>query len=323
MVATIAAKDTFILRINTMPDSIETSLGQLTTEARNPRTLDLDNLNALEIVKLINAEDEKVALAVREVSEPIAKAIDVIADRFSRGGRLIYTGAGTSGRLGVLDAVECPPTFNTEPEMVVGLIAGGPDGLVRAVEGAEDSMEMGRKDLQQLKLCDLDVVVGIAASGRTPYVLGGLDYAREKGAYAIGFSCNQDAELIKHADLSIIPLVGPEVLSGSTRLKAGTATKLVLNMLTTGAMVRMGKTYSNLMVDLRATNTKLTERAIRIVTEVTGCAPSNSRDLLECCDGEVKTTIVSYIKDISADEARARLQSVDGHLRRALESNLT
>lgn len=306
-----------------MPDSIETSLGQLTTEARNPRTLDLDNLNALEIVKLINAEDEKVALAVREVSEPIAKAIDVIADRFSRGGRLIYTGAGTSGRLGVLDAVECPPTFNTEPEMVVGLIAGGPDGLVRAVEGAEDSMEMGRKDLQQLKLCDLDVVVGIAASGRTPYVLGGLDYAREKGAYAIGFSCNQDAELIKHADLSIIPLVGPEVLSGSTRLKAGTATKLVLNMLTTGAMVRMGKTYSNLMVDLRATNTKLTERAIRIVTEVTGCAPSNSRDLLECCDGEVKTTIVSYIKDISADEARARLQSVDGHLRRALESNLT
>ena len=304
-----------------MPDSIETSLGQLTTEARNPDTLDLDNLNAVEIVKLINAEDEKVAVAVREVSEPIAQAIDVIAERFSRGGRLIYTGAGTSGRLGVLDAVECPPTFNTAPDMVVGLIAGGPQGLVRAVEGAEDSKEMGQADLQKLNLCDLDVVVGIAASGRTPYVIGALDYAREIGAYAIGFSCNQDAELIKHADLNIIPLVGPEVLSGSTRLKAGTATKMVLNMLSTGAMVRMGKTFSNLMVDLRATNTKLTERAVRIVSEVTGCAASDSRGLLESCDGEVKTAIVCYERGVSAIEARKRLELVDGHLRRALELN--
>ena len=306
-----------------MPDSTETDLGQLTTEARNPRTLDLDNLTALEIAKLINAEDEKVALAVGDVAESIALAIDVIANRLTRGGRLIYVGAGTSGRLGVLDAVECPPTFNTDPEMVVGLIAGGPEGLVRAVEGAEDSKEMGREDLQRLKLCELDVVVGIAASGRTPFVIGALDYAREKGAYAIGFSCNQDAELIKHADLNIIPIVGPEVLSGSTRLKAGTATKMVLNMLTTGAMVRMGKTFSNLMVDVRATNIKLTERATRIVTELTGCAPSDSSGLLERCDGEVKTAIVSYKKAISADEARARLNSVDGHLRRALELNVS
>ncbi len=306
-----------------MPDSTETDLGQLTTEARNPRTLDLDNLTALEIAKLINAEDEKVALAVGDVSESIALAIDVIANRLTRGGRLIYVGAGTSGRLGVLDAVECPPTFNTDPEMVVGLIAGGPEGLVRAVEGAEDSKEMGREDLQRLKLCELDVVVGIAASGRTPFVIGALDYAREKGAYAIGFSCNQDAELIKHADLNIIPIVGPEVLSGSTRLKAGTATKMVLNMLTTGAMVRMGKTFSNLMVDVRATNIKLLERATRIVTELTGCAPPDSSDLLEHCDGEVKTAIVSYKKSISPDEARARLNSVDGHLRRALELNVS
>jgi len=306
-----------------MPDPTEISLGMLTTEARNPRTLELDNLNALEIVKLINAEDEKVAHAVRDESEHIAQAVEVIADRLSRGGRLVYAGAGTSGRLGVLDAVECPPTFNTEPEMVVGLIAGGPEGLIRAVEGAEDSKEMGQQDLGELELCDLDVVVGIAASGRTPYVIGALDYAREKGAYAIGFSCNQNAELIKHADLNIIPVVGPEVLSGSTRLKAGTATKMVLNMLTTGAMVRMGKTFSNLMVDVRATNVKLIERATRIITELTGCAPLESREFLERCDGEVKTAIVSYKKGISPDEARARLKSVDGHLRRALELNVS
>jgi len=302
-----------------MTDSIESSLGMLTTEGRNPLTRDLDNLSALEIVKLINAEDEKVAVAVREVSEPIAQAIDVIADRLSRGGRLIYVGAGTSGRLGVLDAVECPPTFNTEPELVVGLIAGGPEGLVRAVEGAEDSTDMGREDLQNLGLGNLDVVVGIAASGRTPYVIGALDYARKRGACAIGFSCNTDAELIQHADLSIIPLVGPEVLSGSTRLKAGTATKMVLNMLTTGAMVRMGKTYSNLMVDLRATNTKLTERACRIVAEITGCSVSESSDLLDRCDGEVKTAIVSFNTGVSPAAARSRLKSVNGHLRKALE----
>jgi len=302
-----------------MTDSIKTSLGLLTTEARNPLTQDIDNLSALEIVKLINSEDEKVARAVGEVAESIAQAIDVIADRLSGGGRLIYVGAGTSGRLGVLDAVECPPTFNTDPELVIGLIAGGPKGLLQAVEGAEDSREMGCRDLQMLELTDLDVVVGIAASGRTPYVIGALDYARKTGAFAIGFSCNQDAELRDHADLSIIPLVGPEVLSGSTRLKAGTATKMVLNMLTTGAMVRLGKTYSNLMVDVRATNSKLAERAIRIVATAASCTSAEAGDLLMHCDGEVKTAIVSHSTGVSPDEARARLNSVGGHLRRALD----
>jgi N-acetylmuramic acid 6-phosphate etherase len=279
----------------------------------------LDSLSAFEIVNLINSEDAKIADAVAEVSGSIAQAIEVIADRLSRGGRLIYVGAGTSGRLGILDAVECPPTFNTEPELVIGLIAGGPEGLVHAVEGAEDSREMGRQDLQEIALGDLDVVVGIAASGRTPYVKGALDYARDTGAFAIGFSCNQGAEIIDHADLSIIPVVGPEVLSGSTRLKAGTATKMVLNMLTTGAMVRLGKTYSNLMVDLQATNAKLGERAQGIVAAVTACTRAEARVLLGRCNGEVKTAIVVQNLNMSPGEARARLSSVKGHLRKALE----
>ena len=303
-----------------MTDSIKTALGSLTTEARNPLTHELDNLNAIELVKLINSEDEKVATAVGEVAESIAQAIEVIADRMSKGGRLIYVGAGTSGRLGVLDAVECPPTFNTDPNLVIGLIAGGPEGLIRAVEGAEDSSEMGRRDLQDLALVQVDVVVGIAASGRTPYVIGALDYARETGAFAIGFSCNRHAELIQHADLNIIPEVGPEVLSGSTRLKAGTATKMVLNMLTTGAMVRMGKTYSNLMVDVRATNAKLTERAIGIVAALTHCSHAEASELLKRCDGEVKTAVVSHSLRESPGVARARLDRVKGRLRAALET---
>lgn len=302
-----------------MTDSTKTSLGMLTTEARNPLTLNLDNLTALEIVKLINSEDEKVARAVADVAEPIAQAIDVIADRLSNGGRLIYVGAGTSGRLGVLDAVECPPTFNTDPDMVLGLIAGGPEGLLRAIEGAEDSSEAGQHDLQEIELTGKDVVVGIAASGRTPYVLGALDYARAAGAFAIGFSCNPDARIVRHADLSISPLVGPEVLSGSTRLKAGTATKMVLNMLTTGAMVRLGKTYSNLMVDLRATNIKLAERARRIVSTLAGCDGPQADDLLKRCDGEVKTAIVSHKLGLPPEMARARLKAAQGHLRNVLE----
>ena len=302
-----------------MADLTKSTLGKLTTEARNPLTTGLDRLTTIEMVRLINSEDAKLALAVEAVAEPIAEAIDIIAGRLSNGGRLIYMGAGTSGRLGVLDAVECPPTFNSEPELVIGLIAGGPEGLLRAVEGAEDSADMGREDLQNLALNNQDVVVGIAASGRTPYVIGGLDYARQTGAFAIGFSCNQNAELKEHADLNIIPVVGPEVLSGSTRLKAGTATKMVLNMLTTGAMVRMGKTYSNLMVDLRATNEKLGERAERIVEELTTCTGSQAGELLTRCDGEVKTAIVAHNLGITPDAARKRLNSVAGHLRSALE----
>lgn len=316
----ILVKNTISLGVETMTDSTKTSLGLLTTEGRNPLTLNLDNLNAIEIVKLINSEDEKVSRAVAEVAEPIAQAIEVIADRLSSGGRLIYMGAGTSGRLGVLDAVECPPTFNTDPDLVVGLIAGGPEGLLRAVEGAEDSREAGQRDLQAIGLTDSDVVVGIAASGRTPYVLGALDYARATGAFAIGFSCNPEAGITCHADLSIAPLVGPEVLSGSTRLKAGTATKMVLNMLTTGAMVLLGKTYSNLMVDVRATNIKLAERARRIVQTLTGCDDSHADELLKRCDGEVKTAIVSHKLDVPPESARARLEAAQGRLRHVLES---
>jgi len=282
--------------------------------------MDLDNLNSLELVRLINSEDAGVAGAVAAESESIARAIDVIAERLGAGGRLVYAGAGTSGRLGVLDAVECPPTFNTDPGQVVGLIAGGAEGLVRAVEGAEDSPDAGARDLRDISLTAADVVVGIAASGRTPYVIGALDYAREAGAFAIGFSCNREAEIIRHADLCILPTVGAEVLTGSTRLKAGTATKMVLNMLTTGAMVRLGKTYGNLMVDVRASNIKLIDRAQRIVEALTDCSGADARELLERCDGEVKTAVVSARLQVSAQEARERLRAARGHLRRVLES---
>lgn len=292
--------------------------GQQTTESRNPDSMHLDELSALEIVRLINAEDAKVATAVGKVAESIAQAIEVIARQMAKGGRLVYIGAGTSGRLGVLDAVECPPTFSTDPDEVLGLIAGGPAGMLLAVEGAEDSYAQGQQDLKNIQLNAKDVVVGIAASGRTPFVIGGLDYARSTGAYAIGFTCNADARLIEHADLSIVPIVGPEVLTGSTRMKAGTATKMVLNMLTTGAMVRSGKTYSNLMVDLRATNIKLKERSARIVAELAECDMAVAAEQLKQCGGEVKTAIVALKLNLSADQARQRLASVKGHLRKAL-----
>ncbi len=295
-------------------------LDQLTTEARNPASLDLDRLSALEIVQLMNAEDAKLVLAVEKVSAVIAEAIDIIAERLAKGGRLVYMGAGTSGRLGVLDAVECPPTFSTDPEMVQGLIAGGPAGFLKAIEGAEDSRQAGEDDLIALGLTNNDVVVGIAASGRTPYVIGGLDYARGVGAFTIGFSCNKDALQASHADLNIIPVVGPEILSGSTRLKAGTATKMVLNMLTTGAMVRMGKTYSNLMVDVTTSNEKLQARASGIVATLAQCSRSEADVLLQNCNGEVKTAIVTQLLELSPIAARARLDEFGGHLRQALES---
>ncbi len=211
---------------------------EMTTEASNPNSVDLDRLDTLELVQLINVEDAKVAAAVGEAATPIAAAIDVIAARFASGGRLVYVGAGTSGRLGVLDAAECPPTFNADPEQVIGLIAGGPTALTNPVEGAEDSPELAIEDLQVIDLSEKDAVVGIAASGQTPYVLAALDHARSVGAAAIGFACNQGAAIEKHADIMITVVAGPEVLAGSTRMKAGTATKMVLNMLTTGAMVR-------------------------------------------------------------------------------------
>ncbi|MFM7184345.1 MAG: N-acetylmuramic acid 6-phosphate etherase [Planctomycetota bacterium] len=298
---------------------MSSSLGNLTTEAVNPASARIDELDAAGIVAVMNAEDAAVAAAVARESVAIARAIEVIADRFRRGGRLVYIGAGTSGRLGVLDASECPPTFGTRPEMVVGLIAGGTQALTRAVEGAEDSPELGARDLAAIGLGGDDVLVGIATSGRTPYVLGGLAHARAVGAFAIGFACNDRSELESVAELMIAPKVGPEIVAGSTRLKAGTATKMVLNMLTTGAMIRIGKTYGNLMVDLRATNTKLVARTRRIVAMLTGVPEPEAERLVAEADGELKTAVVAKMRGVSPAEARRLLAAADGHLRRAID----
>lgn len=300
---------------NQQPSTID----HLTTESRNPASASIDSLSAIEIVRLMNQQDATIAAAVAEQADKVAAAIDVIADRLRQGGRLIYIGAGTSGRLGVLDASECPPTFSTPPEMVVGLIAGGREALTRAIEGAEDFPDQGAKDLDTIQLTDRDVVVGIATSGRTPYVVGGLDHAAAIGAFTIGFSCNSDCDLSRRSQIMICPVVGPEVISGSTRMKAGTATKMVLNMLTTGAMVRLGKTYGNLMVDLRATNNKLAMRSQRIVAEIAGVPRNEAAELLQQCDGEVKTAIVAQLRSVSPQTARAMLERADGHLRRAID----
>ena len=293
-------------------------MDHLQTEGRNPASANLDELSPLDLVRLMNAEDANVIPAVASQAEAIARGIEVIADRLRAGGRLVYAGAGTSGRLGVLDATECPPTFNAPVGQVVGVIAGGKDALTRAVEGAEDHPELGVSDLVAIQFSAKDVLVGIATSGRTPYVLGAVEHARSLGAFTIGLSCNADSELIPVVDLAITPVVGPEILSGSTRLKAGTATKLVLNMLTTGAMVRLGKAYGNLMVDLRATNEKLRARTNRIVRHLTSLTHQQADELLEKCGRELKTALVSQLASVSAEEARLRLQKADGQVRKAL-----
>lgn len=291
---------------------------KLTTEAINPASADLDRLSTLELVRLVNAEDAKVAAAVAEQSEAIARAIDTIAARLEAGGRLVYAGAGTSGRLGVLDASECPPTFNAAPGQVIGVIAGGDPALRHAIEGAEDSREAAVDDMRALALADHDVLVGITASGTAPYVIAALDEARAAGAATIALTCNAESPAAKHADLAIAVVVGPEVLAGSTRMKAGTATKLVLNLLSTGAMVRLGKTYGNLMVDLQAKNTKLVGRSRRILRRLSGLDAAAAEALLASCDGELKTAILVARLGIDADEARQRLSAANGRLRVAL-----
>ena len=291
-----------------------TPLDRLTTEAINPASARLDELSTPELVALMGREDADVPAAVDRENGPIARAIDAVAARLARGGRLIYMGAGTSGRLGVLDAAECPPTFQSDPSQIVGLIAGGQRAMFRAVEGAEDSHELGAADLRDLQLAEEDCVCGIAASGRTPYVLGGMRYARSVGAYTIGVACNADSELEAEVDLPIVPVVGPEVLSGSTRLKAGTATKLVLNRITTGAFVRLGKTFGNLMVDLNASNEKLVARSRRIVARITGLDVEASALLLGSCDGEVKTALVTHTCRVDADAARLKLAGTGGRV---------
>lgn len=290
----------------------------LLSEMRNPRTFDIDLLPTADLVARINEEDKLVALAVERELPNIARAVDAIVAAFRNGGRLIYTGAGTSGRLGVLDASECPPTFSVPPGMVVGLIAGGDTALRNAVEGAEDDRERGRADLIDANLRAADVVVGISVSGRTPYAVAALDHAREVGAATIALTCVPASELSRRADIAIAPLVGPEVLSGSTRLKSGTAQKMVLNMLTTAAMIRLGKAYENLMVDVSISSRKLETRAIGMICEVTGATQDDARARLAESGGEVKLAILMKLTGLSRDEARARLDGAGGVLRRAI-----
>ncbi len=291
---------------------------QTLTEERNPLTTEIDTLSTFEMLALINAEDQKVALAVRDELPRIAAAVDAITARMQRGGRLIYIGAGTSGRLGVLDASECPPTFGTPPELVVGLIAGGPAALTEAIEGAEDDHEGGVEEIAELDLNVNDCVVGIAASGRTPYAIGGLEEAKRRGALTVSIACNRPSPLDDLADIGIAPIVGAEVISGSTRLKAGTAQKMVLNMLSTAVMIRLGKTYSNLMVDVQPTNIKLRDRALRIVASATGLGLDQAGELLQACEGEVKTAIVAELAGVSPEMARNRLQETGGYVRKAI-----
>ncbi|WP_406695509.1 N-acetylmuramic acid 6-phosphate etherase [Singulisphaera sp. Ch08] len=291
---------------------------RLQTEARNPESEAVDRLNPRDLVTLMITEDAKAVEAVRAASDAIAIAIEWAAERFNRGGRLIYTGAGTSGRLGVLDASECPPTFSVPPSMVVGLIAGGPTALTRAVEGAEDDPVQGAADLQGLSVTNLDLVVGIASSGRTPYVLGAIDYAKSVGASTVGIACNRPSLLGAKVDLEIALLVGPEVITGSTRLKSGTATKLVLNMITTGAMVRIGKTFGNQMIDLQPSNEKLRIRTRRILREIAGLDDAQAADLLLRSSGQLKRALVAAMAKVEPDQAQALLDSHGGQVRAAV-----
>lgn len=295
-------------------------LSGLTTETRNPRTTDLDAMSTVDFCAAMNDEDRTVAEAVRAELPRIAAAIDAIAERMRKGGRLIYCGAGTSGRLGVLDAAECPPTFSADPSQVVGLIAGGPSAFLKAVEGAEDSRELGAADLVRLDVGPKDAVVGIAASGRTPYVIGALDHARAVHALTVAVVCNAGGAVAAAAELPIEVVTGPEVLTGSTRLKAGTATKLVLNMLSTGAFVRLHKVYGNLMVDLQATNEKLVARSRRIVAQATDADLAVAERTLAQCDGEVKTAIVVLRRGVDAAQARTLLFHCEGSVRAALHA---
>lgn len=295
----------------------------LVSETRNPRTTDIDLLSAFDLATRINTEDKTVAHAVEAELPAIGKAIESIVAAFRRGGRLIYIGAGTSGRLGVLDASECPPTFSVPPEMVVGLIAGGDVALRTSVEGAEDDRDQGGNDLHEIDLCAKDVVVGIAVSGRTPYVIGALETARELGAGAIALTCNPDSEMSRIAELTIAPVVGPEVLTGSTRLKSGTAQKLVLNMLSTGAMIQIGKSYENLMVDVAVSNRKLATRAIGIICETTGVTEPEAETLLGASGNDVKLAIFMQITGLARDESKAYLATSHGVLRRAIEEART
>lgn len=295
-------------------------LQKIATEQRNPNTMNIDTLSTLDMMKLINREDHRVADAVGEVTDKIAQAVDVIAEKLAAGGRLIYCGAGTSGRLGILDAVECPPTYSTDPETVQALMAGGYGAIFKAVEGAEDSKELGVQDMQNIHFSQKDVLVGIAASGRTPYVRGCMEYAKQLGAPTIAVTCCPGSELDQFADIGIAPAPGPEVVTGSTRMKSGTAQKMVLNMLSTGAMIKLGKVYGNLMVDVKPSNEKLIRRCVTIVCSAAECTEAEATKALEECDYRPKVAIVMVLRGVNADTACAMLQKAEGRIAKVLEA---
>ncbi|WP_078000553.1 N-acetylmuramic acid 6-phosphate etherase [Edwardsiella tarda] len=294
------------------------NLNQMVTESRNPASAAIDTLSTLAMLRVINAEDQRVAPAVEATLPQVAELVDKVVEAFAQGGRLIYCGAGTSGRLGILDASECPPTYGTPAQQVVGLIAGGHPAILAAVENAEDDRDQGAQDLRDLHFTARDVLVGIAASGRTPYVLGAMAYAKQQGATVAAIVCNPGSEMSLAADIAIEPVVGAEVVTGSSRMKAGTAQKLVLNMITTGAMIRSGKVYGNLMVDVAATNAKLLQRQVNIVMAATECDLHQAEAALNACDRHCKTAILMLLSGVSAEEASAMLARHHGFIRQAL-----
>ncbi|ALZ88054.1 N-acetylmuramic acid 6-phosphate etherase [Aerococcus urinaeequi] len=294
-------------------------INQLTTEKRNPNTMHLDQMSVGQVLELMNKEDQQVPEAIAEALGQIEAAVETIIQSFNAGGRLIYFGAGTSGRLGVLDAAECVPTFGVSPDLVVGLIAGGDKAMVEAVEGAEDSLTLAEEDFKKLKLNANDTVVGIAASGRTPYVIGGLQYAQSIGAKTVSIACNQQAKISGFAQIPIEVDCGPEVLTGSTRLKAGTAQKLILNMLSTVSMIGIGKVYQNLMVDVQATNEKLEERSKRIIMAATECSYEEAASYFEAANHKVKVAIVMILTNLDATEASRKINAANGFVNQVLQ----
>lgn len=290
------------------------------TEARNEHTENIDRVPTDEILRLINDEDKKVAYAVEKEIPNIAKAVDIIAQRLKQGGRLVYCGCGTSGRIGVLDAVECEPTFSVLPGQVIGLMAGGNDAIFRAKEGAEDDLAQGEEDLRRIDFCEKDVLVGIAASGRTPYVIGAMRYAKNIGAKVCCVCCCKGSQMEELADVAITPIPGPEAIAGSTRMKSGTAQKMVLNMLSTGSMIRLGKVYKNLMVDVKPSNNKLIHRSVRIVSEAADVDEATARSALEKCNFRPKTAIIMILKNLDCESANSLLSLCDGNVSAALNT---
>lgn len=294
----------------------------LSTETRNPETMNLDEMTSLEIVKSMNIEDSKVPLVISKLLPEISKVVDIAAEALKNKGRIFYIGAGTSGRLGVVDSSECPPTFNASPNDFIGLIAGGEKAFIKAVEGAEDSEDLGKQDLLNKNFNRNDICIGLSASGRTPYVIGGLKYAKSIGAKTVSISCNKDSKIGKIADISIEAIVGPEVLTGSTRLKAGTAQKLILNMISTGAMIMNGKSYKNLMVDLQMTNKKLETRGINIIKEATGVDENEAKEYIKKANGSVKIAIVMILSNCDYEIAKNKLDKSEGKVRLAIKNDL-